>query len=118
METTGADVSATSICQFLGRIGFTRQRMRYAVLQRDKQLRSQFVLEVSVYNSDMLIFLDESGSDKRDYLRKYGYSLRGKPPTSHKLLSRGEHISLIAFMSTAGVLDCQIVHGSVDGDMF
>ncbi len=118
LEATGADVSATSICRFLSRTGFTRQRMKYAALQRDKQLRSQFVSDVSIYNPDMLIFLDESGSDKRDCLRKYGYSLRGKPPICHNLLSRGEHVSVIAFLSTEGVLDCQVVHGSVNGDVF
>ena len=118
LETTGADLSLTCICQFLARVNFTRQKMRYAALQRDKQLRSQFVSDVSMYNSDMIIFLDESGCDRRDYMRKYGYSLRGQPPVCHKILARGEHLSLITFMSTAGVLDCQIVHGSVDGDVF
>lgn len=118
LETTGADLSLTCICQFLGRVKFTRQRMRYAALQRDEQLRSQFVSDVSIYNPDMLIFLDESGCDRRDYMRKYGYSLRGRPPVCHKILARGEHLSLITFMSTSGVLDCQVVHGSVDGDVF
>ena len=117
-ETTGADISAMSIFQFLHRVGFTRQRMRYAALQRDEQLRSQFASDVSIYNPDMLIFLDESGSDKRDYLRRHGYSLRGRPPVCHKHLVKAEHISLLTFMSTAGVLDCQVIHGSVDGDAF
>ena len=31
---------------------------------------------------------------------------------------RGERISLIAFMSMAGVLDCHIIHGIVNGDNF
>ena len=46
------------------------------------------------------------------------YSLRGRPPISHKLLARGKHVSLIAFMSTMGVLDCKIMDGGVDGDAF
>ena len=31
---------------------------------------------------------------------------------------RGERISLTAFMSMAGVLDCHITHGTVNGDTF
>ena len=62
--------------------------------------------------------LDESGSDKRDYLRKYACSLCGKPPVCHELLARGEHVSVIAFTSMAEVLDCQIAHGSVNGEVF
>ena len=31
---------------------------------------------------------------------------------------RGERVSIITFMSVAGVLDCQLVSGSVDGEVF
>ena len=44
-------------------------------LQRDEQLRSQFVSDVSVYNPDMIIFLDESGCDKRDYMKNCTHAL-------------------------------------------
>jgi hypothetical protein len=93
-ELTGAELSASSICRFLQRVGFSRQRMKTVATQRDAKLHSQFVSGVSIYNQDMLIFLDESGSDKHDCLRKYGYSLRGVPPVYHKLLVRGKRISL------------------------
>ena len=46
----------------------------------------------------MLVFLDETGSDRQDSLRKYGYSLRGKPAVSQKLLVRRERVSAIAYM--------------------
>ena len=62
---------------------------------------------------DVLVF---AGVDKRNTLRKYGYSLRGKPAVSCKQLSRGQHLSLIASMSTAGVMDFDIVEGGVNGD--
>ena len=117
-EITGAEVSASYICGFLHRVGFSRQRIRYVALQRDNRLRSQFISDISIYSQDMLIFLDESGSDKRDSLRKYGYSLRGKPPRCQKFLVRGERVSLLTFMSSSGVLDCQLVRGSVNGDIF
>ena len=117
-ELTGADISCSSICRLLSRVGFTRQKMKYAALQRDMRLRSQFVSDVSVYNHDMLIFLDESGLDKHDGMRQYGYSLRGRPPVCQRFLARGTHISLMAFMSTAGVLDCKLMQGGVDGDVF
>ena len=68
----------------------------------------------------MLIFLDETGSDRRNSIRKhaYGYSLRGKPLVSHELLVRGERISAIAFMSMSGMLDCKTVKHSVNGETF
>ena len=48
-------------------------------------------------------------------LRRYAYSLRGKPATNHSLMVRGERVSAIACMSMAGLLD---VKGTSDGDQF
>ena len=66
----------------------------------------------------MFIFLDETGTDRRDALRRYAYSWRGLPALAHKLLVRGQRLSSIAIMSTSGVLDCQVVQGTVDGNVF
>ena len=40
------------------------------------------------------------------------------PTLTHKLLIRGQRLSSIAIISTAGVLDCQIVHGTANGEVF
>ena len=71
-----------------------------------------------MYKADMIIFVDEIGTDARDKIRKYGYGVRGKPPVAQKLLVRGQHFSSIAIMSTARVLDFQVVTGAVTGDVF
>ena len=71
-EETGAEVCLSTICRFLHRNSFTRQRLRIAASQRDDLLRAQFVSDVSLYKPEMLIFLDETGSDRRDCIRKYG----------------------------------------------
>ena len=43
-----------------------------------------FRSDCSAYKPDMLLFIDENGTDRRHSLRKFGYSLVGKPalPTS------------------------------------
>ena len=92
--------------------------MKLVAIQQDEGLRAQFVSDVSLYDPEMIIFIDETGSDKRDSLRKYGYSLRGRPARSHKIISRGEHVSAIAMMSMNGMLDVDIVHGSVNGEVY
>ena len=63
-------------------------------------------------------FLDEIGADRRNTLRKYGFSIRGKPAQKHSLLVRGEHVSGITLISVNGLLDVDVVKGSVDGDKF
>ena len=74
-ETTGTEVSLSAICRFL-RVGFSRQKLKLIAKQRDRDLRAQFCFDVSMYRPEMLVFLDETGSDRRNSLRKYGYSLR------------------------------------------
>ena len=51
-------------------------------------------------------------------MRKYGYSLRGKPLKAQKLLVRGEHLSCIVAMSIEGIVAIKVARGSVDGDGF
>ena len=71
-----------------------------------------------MYNSDMLIFLDETGCNRKDAIRQFGYSMRGHPARSCKLLSKETRYSAIAFMTTTQLIDCYIVTGSVDGGAF
>ena len=112
------EVDTSTICRFLHTSCFTRRKLRYIALQRDEFLRQKFILDVSTYNREMLIFLDEIGADRRNTLRKYGFSIRGKPAQKHSLLVRGEHVSGITLISVNGLLDVDVVKGSVDGDKF
>ena len=43
--------------------------------------------------------MDETGSDARNYMRKFGFSLRGVRAECHRILVRGEHISAAAISS-------------------
>ena len=49
-------------------------------------------------------------------MRRYGYSLRGKPARSQKLLVRGKRVSAIGALSASGMLGCHMVEGSVNAD--
>ena len=112
------DVDISTICRFLHKCGFTRQKLRTVALQQDQFLRQQFMCDMSVYSTNMFIFIDETGSDNRNALRRYGYSLRGKTPVNHALLVRGERVSAIACMSSTGLLDVKTITGTSDGDAF
>ena len=112
------DLDVSTICRFFHAQGFTRQKMQLIAKQRDELKRASYAIELSVYRPEMFIFLDETGCDRRNVLRRYAYSWRGKPAKVHKLLVRGTHLNAIAFMSVQGILDCKIVRGTVDGCTF
>ena len=41
--------------------------------------------EISMYDPDMLVWIDETGSARRNNVRQYGYSLRGMLACVHQL---------------------------------
>ena len=67
---------------------------------------------------EIMVFIDETGSDRRDCMRPFSYSLRGRSAVCQKLLIQGEHVSAIAAMSCDGLLDLCTVTGSVDAEKF
>ena len=68
------------------------------------ELRSSFVASVYIFPTEMFVWIDESGSDSKDQLRRYGYALRGKRAVYRKLLVRGRHVSAVAAISSQGLI--------------
>ena len=114
----GVTVSIPTICQTLKYMGCTRQSMHHVALQRSDMLRGRFMAEISAYDPSMLIWLDETGCDRRNTIRKYGYSIRGLPLSDHRLLVRGIRYSAIPLLSLDGIHDVYLHRGSMDGDNF
>ena len=87
-------------------------------MQRDAFERAQYISDITGYSTDMFVFIDETGADRRNLLCKYGYSKRDKSPKDHSLLVRGERVSAIACMSVNGILDVKAITGTSNGDTF
>ena len=83
-----------------------------------EDLKRQFLSDISLFEPHMFIFVDETGSDKRSTLHKFGYSFKGMHALAEKPLIRGQRYSAIAAMCIDGIIDVQITTGSVNGDTF
>ena len=118
LNTLMIEVDIGTICRFLYQSGFTHQKLCLVATQRDEFVRQNFIQDVSVYDPDMLIFLDETGADRRDTLRKHAYSVQGMPLQIQNFLVRGECLSGLAIMSVYSLLDGSISKGTTDGDVF
>ncbi len=73
LQATG---SISAICKLLHKNRFSRKRLTYRALQRSQELRSQYLSEISVYEPQTLVFVDETGTDKKNALRRFGYAQR------------------------------------------
>ena len=62
----GVLVSVPTICRTLQQMGCTRQTMHHIAIQRSDAMRAKFKAEISVYDPDMLVWLDETGCDHRN----------------------------------------------------
>lgn len=114
----GIQVHVSTICRTLKRLGFTRQKVQVIALQRSEELRIKFMAEVSVFEPEMFIWIDETGSDRRNAIRSHGYSLRGVTPRTHSLRVGGNRISAIAMMTMHAVEDVYLTNDSVNGERF
>ena len=102
LQSTGTDVSTATICRFLHSQGFSRKKLSIRALQRSDELRAQFQSDISLFEPHMFIFINETGSDKRTALRKFGYSFKGMRAVTDRLLIRGKRFSTIAAMCMDG----------------
>ena len=76
-EATGVCVSEATICRVLKRHGITRKKVCLVAQQRSLERRAEFMARVLSFPRGQLVFVDETGSDARNFARKFGYSLRG-----------------------------------------
>jgi len=112
-DSTGTWVHVSTICRAVHHIGMT-----HLSCKRSEVKRAEFWSEVCIFDSSMFLWIDETGFDNRNLLRKYGYGLRGQPPQDHTLMLRGKHYSAIAVLSSERVEDVDITDDSVNGDVF
>ena len=93
-----------------------RQVIQHIDMHRSDESRAMFMAEISMYDPTMLVWIDESGCDKRNSLRKHAYSMKGLTPRDQRLMVRGTRYSAIPVMSTEGMHDVCLLEGTVNGD--
>lgn len=72
--------------------------MRQVALQRSVSQRGKFMADISFFNVTQFVFADVVGCDRRDNIRKFGYSLRGETPVYCRNFQRGECVSVILLL--------------------
>ena len=117
-EASGVVVTPPTICRLLRTYGITRKKIQQVALQRCYTLRGAFMAQCLLFNPDQFVFIDETGSDPRFHIRKYGYATRGMTPQCKRMLSHGQRVNAIAGMSTDGVVAVEVTNSTVDAEVF
>ena len=80
---TGISVSPSSTIR---RHGFTCKKVQH---------RGDFMADIAFFNMEQLVWLDETGCERRDHIRKLGYAMRELRPTCNRFLHRGKGSQLL-----------------------
>jgi len=64
----------------------------------------------------MLVWIDESGCNKRNSFQKYAYNIKDLIPQDHRFVVRGTHYPTIPVLSTEGIHDVCLFEGFVNSD--
>ena len=88
-DVTGTVVVLSTVCKLLGKYGFNRKKIQHIALQRNLSQRASFIANIC-YQKEMLVWVDETGCERQDFLRTYGYSFRGMRAECKRLLVRGK----------------------------
>ena len=94
------------------------KKVRQIAAHRCYILCDAFMAQCTMFTRDMFVWIDKTGSDARDHIRKFGYALRGMTPTAHRLLARGQRVNAIAALTSSGVIAVDLVHGTVSAREF
>ena len=114
----GICISPPTICRLLKSYGITRKKIRQVATQRCNLLRGAFLAQCFNFSADKYVWIDETGSDARNHIRKFGYAISGATPVSYQLLSRGKRTNAIAAISTTGVVALELTCNTVNESVF
>ena len=92
--------------------------MSKVALQQSESILCEFMAEISAFDPSMLLWLHETCSSRREFIRKYGYSFKGLPAISHKLKVSGKRFNAISLMSCHGLLHVYVTDKIVNESIF
>lgn len=105
-------------CRLLKRNGITTKKIVFIARQRCLEHRAKYMANILIYSVDWLVFLDDTGCDNKDGIRKQGYSFFGESPISFNFLSPGTRTSAIAVLSKDGLICYELFNGTTNGEFF
>lgn len=111
-------VSTFSISRTLKDIGWSKKAARQIAQEQNADLRDFYLYNLTQFQSSHLVFIDESGCDKRIGFRRTGWSPHGVAPVQVAKFHRDQRHQILPAYTQDGVLLSRVYQGSTDGDVF
>lgn len=112
-------VTPMSISRALRAIGWSKKTIRRVAQARNADLRDLYLHHISAFRcSYHLVYIDESGCDKRIGFRRTGWAPVGATPVQVAQFQREQRYQILPAYAQDGVMLARVFRGSTDGDVF
>jgi transposase len=112
-------VTASSIGRALAFKGWTKKTIRRVAQGRNADLRDLYLYNLSDgFCSYHLVYVDESGCDKRIGFRRTGWSPLGVTPIQIAQFQREKRYQILPAYTQDGILFARVFQGPTDGEVF
>jgi transposase len=111
-------VSISTISRALSSIGWSKKQARRVAKERNADLRDFYLYNLSSFVSYQLVYVDESGCDKRIGFRRTGWSPLGVTLVQIAQFHRGQRFQILPAYTQDGVLLARVFQGPTDGAVF
>ena len=113
-----ASATNSSINRTLRSAKWSKKKARAIARGRSADLRDFYLHSVSLLRSYQLVYVDESGCDKRIGFRRTGWSPLGVTPQQITQFHRGERYQILPAYSQDGILLSRVFRGTNDTAIF
>ena len=110
--------TTSSIRRALASKGWSKKTARQKVKEQNTDLREFYLHKLSDFQSYHLVYVDESGCDKRVGFRRTGWSPLGVAPVQVSQFHRDERYQILPAYAQDGVVLSRVFRGSTDAAMF
>ncbi|ODM18131.1 hypothetical protein SI65_06002 [Aspergillus cristatus] len=111
-------VTTSSIRRALVAEGWSKKTARQQARERNVDLREFYLHNLSDFQSYHLVYVDESGCDKRVGFRRAGWSPLGMAPTQISQFRRNQRYQILPAYAQDGIVLSRIFRGSTDATLF
>lgn len=114
----GKHVTIQSISRALASVGWSKKAARQIAKEQNADLRDFYLHNLSTFRPYHLVFVDESGCDKRAGFRRTGWSPLGVTPVQISKFHRDRRYQILPAYAQDGIVLRRIFQGSTDANVF
>ena len=111
-------VTTSSIRRALIAEGWSKKTARRQAREQNADLRECYLHNISDFRSYHLVYVDESGCDKRVGFRRTGWSPLGKAPVQVSQFHRDQRYQILPAYAQDGIVLSRVFRGSTNSTAF